>query len=132
MFQASYADIARHAAALYTQQVPIHCHFFLHFLWNKNHSPNSHQAGQQQTAVYREAGEVRTKPGGSPWHTVILSSVLTHECNLLNQSIFTVNEETLCHSEVLSQDNSFSYDGYTLPPASYLFPVRSEAVKALV
>ena len=67
MFQASYADIARHAAALYTQQVQI-----LHHFWIFSgviifpHSPNSHQAGQQQTAVYREALQCReTTPASS-------------------------------------------------------------------
>ena len=60
MFQASYADIARHAAALYTQQV---CDPPLYFYsLRKNYSSFSklsHQAGQQQTAVYREALQCR-------------------------------------------------------------------------
>ena len=67
MFQASYADIARHAAALYTQQVPIHHHFWIFSgVIIFPHPPNSHQAGQQQTAVYREALQCReTTPASS-------------------------------------------------------------------
>ena len=52
--QASYADIARHAAALYTQQV-LKIIFKAYFLL----SSYSSQAGQQQTAVYREALQYR-------------------------------------------------------------------------
>ena len=137
MFQASYADIARHAAALYTQQVPIHHYTFYSrrkclFLIPPT---LSRQAGQQQTAVYREALQCRetTPASGNNKESVSSAEGDSISFHYSSTSAHTGPDEH--HTHTLTRAASEPSDSYrpplTAPERSPLpAPERSPLVPA--
>ena len=134
MFQASYADIARHAAALYTQQVAIPHHFFIFLgMIIIPHSPNS-QAGQQQTAVYREALQCReTTPASSGNNKESVSSAEGDSISFHYSSTSAHTGPDEHHAHTLTRAASEPSDSYRPPlPAPERSPLPAPERASLV